>query len=162
MLAELRRLDDHARWADAVLLAALKASAGTPPDAWREFGHVVGAAETWLARLERRSPRVPVWPETGPAELEALAGRVHDAFGAFLSGLSEPDLASTCAYTNSAGRSFVNPVGEILLHVAMHGQYHRGKVNLLLRQARLAPAPCDYIAFVRGAPAAVGAPAGRS
>ena len=162
MLAELRRLHDHARWADGVLLAALKASGGTPPAAWREFGHVVGTAETWLARLERRPPRVPVWPETGPAELEALAGQVHDAFATFLAGLAEADLASTCAYTNTAGRSFVTPVGEILLHVAMHGQYHRGKVNLLLRQAQLAPAPCDYIAFVRGAPAATGAAGGRS
>lgn len=36
----------------------------------------------------------------------------------------------------------------------MHGQYHRGKVNLLLRQADRTPAPTDYIAFVRGVPAA--------
>jgi uncharacterized damage-inducible protein DinB len=57
-------------------------------------------------------------------------------------------------YTNSAGRSFVTPVGDILLHVALHGQYHRGKVNLLLRQAELEPAPVDFIGFVRGVPAA--------
>jgi uncharacterized damage-inducible protein DinB len=36
----------------------------------------------------------------------------------------------------------------------LHGQYHRGKINLLLRQAGLAPAPVDFISFVRGVPAA--------
>ena len=58
------------------------------------------------------------------------------------------------AYTTSAGKSFANTVKDILLHVAMHAQYHRGKINLLLRQAGLEPAPADYIAFIRGAPAA--------
>ena len=38
--------------------------------------------------------------------------------------------------------------------MALHGQYHRGKVNLLLRQGGHAPAPVDYVAFVRGVPAA--------
>ncbi|MFQ5740386.1 MAG: DinB family protein [Acidobacteriota bacterium] len=40
-------------------------------------------------------------------------------------------------------------------------QYHRGKVNLLLRQAGHAPAATDFIAFVRGAPAATEATARR-
>jgi hypothetical protein len=42
--------------------------------------------------------------------------------------------------------------------VVLHGQYHRGKVNLLLRQEGEQPAPTDYIAFVRGVPAAVTVP----
>lgn len=159
MIAEVRRLHDHARWADALVLAALKQPGSPPPAAWKEFGHVVGTTETWLARLQRRSPRVPVWPELSPGELEALAEKVHAGLAAYLGGLTEPALGGLCAYTNTAGRRFENPVCDVLLHLAMHGQYHRGKVNLLLRQAGLAPAPCDYIAFVRGAPAAtMGAP----
>jgi uncharacterized damage-inducible protein DinB len=155
MLAELRRLFEHARWADGVLLGALKGQAGAPAAAWSEFGHILGAGETWLSRLERRASRAPVWPDVSHAELEALAGQMHGGYAAYLSALTETGLAGTCSYTNTAGRTFENPVGEILLHVAMHGQYHRGKVNLLLRQAGLNPAPTDYIAFVRGAAAAV-------
>jgi hypothetical protein len=37
----------------------------------------------------------------------------------------------------------------------LHGQYHRGKINLLLRQSGAEPAPADYISYVRGVPAAV-------
>jgi len=159
VIAELRRLFEHARWADGLLLAALESRSSVPEAAWTEFAHVVGAGETWLARLERRTPRVPVWPELPHAAVERLASEVHAAFAAYLAGLSEARLAEGCAYTNTAGRSFGNPVGEILLHGAMHGQYHRGKVNLMLRQAGLEPAPCDYIAFVRGAAAATTPPA---
>jgi len=57
-------------------------------------------------------------------------------------------------YTNSAKREFSTALGDILVHVALHGQYHRGKVNLLLRENGLEPVPADFIAFVRGAPAA--------
>ena len=34
------------------------------------------------------------------------------------------------------------------------GQYHRGKINLLLRQQQATPIPVDCIAFLRGSPAA--------
>jgi len=40
-------------------------------------------------------------------------------------------------------------VRDILLHVAMHGQYHRGQINQLLRGAGLEPISVDYIVFVR-------------
>ena len=40
----------------------------------------------------------------------------------------------------------------------VHGQYHRGKVNLLLRQEGMSPVPGDFIAYVRGAPAATSRP----
>jgi uncharacterized damage-inducible protein DinB len=63
-------------------------------------------------------------------------------------------MESPVTYTTSAGKAFTNAVKDVLLHVAMHAQYHRGKINFLLRQAGLQPAPTDYIAFIRGAPAA--------
>ena len=158
MIPELRRLLDHARWADRLLLDALKGTPDAPAPAWKELAHVVGAAELWLARLERRPARTGVWPELPAVGVEALAEHVHDGYAAYLSRLTEGGLGELCAYTNSAGRPFETPVGEILLHVALHGQYHRGKVNVLLRQAGLAPAPTDYIAFVRGVPAATTPP----
>jgi len=158
MVEEIRRLVAHARWADLRLLAALRDSGGEPAEALREFGHVLGAAETWLARLEHRSARVAVWPALGLAEAEPLAERVHAGYAAYLADLGAARLEWLVPYTNSAGQSYENSVGNILLHVSLHGQYHRGKVNLLLRQAGHAPAPTDYIGFIRGAAAATTPP----
>jgi uncharacterized damage-inducible protein DinB len=161
MLAEVRRLREHAEWADRALLNALQRTPNVPADVVREYGHVLGGAEVWLARLERRPARAAVWPALRLAELEDLAGAVHAGYATYVAVLDEPALECLTAYTNSAGQSFETSVKDILMHVALHGQYHRGKINLLLRQAGLSPVPTDYIAFVRGVPAATTADARR-
>ena len=154
-LLQLQRLHDHVAWADAALLAALeRALPATPPAALREYAHVLGAEEVWLARLEGRPSRTAVWPELPVGELAPLARALRDGYARHLAVLGEHDLRREVRYVNSAGASFVTAAGDILLHVALHGQYHRGKINGLLRQAGLEPAPVDYIHFVRGAPAA--------
>lgn len=152
MLVEMRRLFDHVAWADTRLLAALQGAAATP--ALREYAHILGADEVWLARLEGRPPRVAVWPALPLGELAALAESVSAGYANYLQSLDEAALDRLVAYTNSAGQSFQNSVRDILLQVALHAQYHRGKINLLLRQAGVEPAPTDYIAYVRGVAAA--------
>lgn len=150
----IRSLWRHSAWADEELLKALRASGGEPAEALREYAHVLGAEEVWLARLEGREPRAAVWPEASLPEVERLAEGARAACRVFLDGLRDEDLEAEVTYRNSAGREFTNKVADVLLHVALHGQYHRGKVNVLLRQAGHQPAPVDFIAHVRGAPAA--------
>ncbi|MGQ0703877.1 MAG: DinB family protein [Gemmatimonadales bacterium] len=161
MIEAIQRLWAHARWADLRLLAGLheaEARGGAPVEAWREYAHILGTTETWLARLTQRVSGLAVWPALDPAEALRLTELVHAGYAAYLKDLTVLRMTSQVRYTSSAGQSFENSVGDILLHAAMHAQYHRGKVNLLLRQAGRAPAPTDYIAFVRGVPAATTPP----
>ena len=44
---------------------------------------------------------------------------------------------------------------DILLHVCLHGAYHRGQVAVSMRSGGAEPAPTDFIAMRRGVPAAV-------
>ena len=53
-----------------------------------------------------------------------------------------------------AGASFVTRLDDILLHTMLHGAYHRGQVSLMVRRSGGTPSPTDYIAFIRGVPAA--------
>ena len=153
----LRRLWAHASWADSTLLERLQRAA-VPPDVLREFAHIIGAEEVWLSRLAGRAATAPVWPNLELAETADLLRETHPQYAQLIDGLADDDLGRGVAYTNSAGRAFTTPVGDILLHVMLHGQYHRGKINLLLRRAGLEPAPLDVIAWVRGAPAATAVP----
>lgn len=157
-LRTLRRMWEHAAWADALLLEALESMQPPPEMAWREYSHVLGAESVWLDRLRQRPARVAVWPELTFAEAAALAADLRVDYTAYLDALTTDAIDVAVPYVNSAGHSFATPAGDILLHVALHGQYHRGKVNLLLRQAELAPAPTDYIAFARGVAAATTSP----
>ena len=153
-LEQLRRLWAHAEWADGLLLAALEQQPNPPAEALREYAHILGAEETWLSRLEGRAARAAVWPEPAPETVGELARSVRAGYGAYLGSLAESELDRGVAYVNSAGLAFTTPAVDILLQVMLHGQYHRGKINLLLRHAGLAPAPVDFISFVRGVPAA--------
>jgi uncharacterized damage-inducible protein DinB len=158
-LALLRQLWQHSTWADDELFRALTGAPASLDHVWREYQHILGAEEIWLSRLEQRGSRVGVWPTLSRDEAGALRQTLTNDYATFLLRLSDSSLEHSVSYTTSDGRPFTNVVGDILAHVAMHGQYHRGKVNLLLRQAEVAPAPVDYITFIRGAPTATQASA---
>ena len=150
----IRRSLAHNAWADRLVLDALRAH----PEltiAVREYAHVLGAASVWLARLEHRPSPVPVWPTLTLDEADALRRDLAAGYEGLLSALDVGALDRSVEYTNSAGQTFRTTVVDILEHVALHGQYHRGKINQLLRQAGAEPAPVDFIAYVRGVPAAV-------
>jgi uncharacterized damage-inducible protein DinB len=151
----IRRIFAHAAWADKLVLDALIAAGNdAPPDVWREYAHVLGADAVWLSRLELAPPPLPVWPELSRDEVIALRERVVSGYERYLERASEATLNGNLDYVNSLGQAFSNTPLEILVHVAMHAQYHRGKINQILRQSGSEPAPVDYISYVRGVPAA--------
>ncbi|MFL5607348.1 MAG: DinB family protein [Gemmatimonadaceae bacterium] len=153
----LGRLFDHLAWADANARDALRAMPASSAEAARAtelFAHVAAAEHVWLARLKERQPQHPVWPNLDLAAAAALARDTAAELRRYVASLGPGDLAREVDYTNSAGRRFRDRVDDILVHVAMHGAYHRGQIALLTRQGGGEPASTDYIAFVRGAPAA--------
>lgn len=148
----------HLAWADRRVLEALRGAAAPDPRAIELFAHVLGAEHVWLARLSGAPAEVPVWPRIVLDECERLADANRARLDAFLESLGPDDLTRSVAYTNSAGQPFTTAIEDILLHVAMHGSYHRGQIAWLLRQGGDTPAPTDVIGFVRGAPAATRQP----
>jgi len=154
MPAHLDRLFAHLTWADRRVLTSLQEATAPPPRALELYAHVLAAEHVWLARLTAKVPVHPVWPDLTLLECAALSARNEALYGEFLRGLDATALARDVAYVNSAGQPFTSKVEDILLHVCLHGTYHRGQVALLLRQAGEPPLPTDFIAFVRGAPAA--------
>jgi uncharacterized damage-inducible protein DinB len=153
----LRRLFDHLAWADGNARDALRAMPASSAEATRAtalYAHVAAAEHVWLARLTGRPQEYAVWPELALDAGAALAARTATELRQLVASLGPDDLAREVDYTNSAGRRFRDRVDDILMHIAMHGAYHRGQIALLTRQGGGEPASTDYIAFVRGAPAA--------
>ena len=153
-LQQLERLWEHSLWADLALYVAIETCSDLT-EVWREYGHVLAVEELWLSRLTRRRSSVPVWPTLSAEETRALRAHIADGYARYLGALTPGALSDSIPYTNSAGDAFASTIGDILLQMLLHGQYHRGKINLLLKQNDCAPEPVDYIGFVRGSPAAV-------
>ena len=152
--SQLRRLIDHLRWADIHVLDGLRVAGSAEPRALEIFAHVLGAEQVWVSRILGRSSDVAVWPTLTLDECRALAGRNAADLRDIVGEGADAAMFREVAYVNSAGKPFRSTVEDIVLHVALHGMYHRGQVALLVRAGGGEPTPTDYIAFIRGAPAA--------
>ena len=153
MISNLTRLYAHAQWADERTLRSIVENAHVPARALELFAHMLGAEHVWLTRITGAPPRLPAWPTLSGAECDALMAENHAGYAAVLSALDADGLAREVTYRNSAGHEYTSTVADMLLHVVMHGCYHRGQVAALVRAAGDTPQSTDYIAFVRGAPA---------
>lgn len=150
----LSRLLGHLAWADDRVLAALRSATNPDPSCRELFAHVLAAEHVWLARLKGETPTHPVWPDLSLEQCAALVQTNQRALTAYVDALSLERLQQGVTYVNSAGRQFTSSIEDILLHVALHGSYHRGQIAWALRKGGSVPIATDYIAFVRGAPAA--------
>ncbi|MEO8448522.1 MAG: DinB family protein [Gemmatimonadota bacterium] len=148
------RLMAHLVWADQLVVEALESATAPDPRALELTGHVLGAERVWLARIRGEPASVPVWPSPTLTECRELLAGNCAALQQDLDRLTATELGRPVTYTNSAGVQFTNTVQDILLHVCLHGAYHRGQVAQLLRAQGSSPNPTDYIAFIRGEPTA--------
>jgi uncharacterized damage-inducible protein DinB len=151
----LQKLVAHLGWADTLVLDSLRRAAPLDPRAFELYRHVLGTEEVWLGRLEGRKPTLAVWPDLSLEDCAAAARTNLENLQRYVAALSPADLPRGVTYINSAGNQFTSSVEDILIHLCLHGAYHRGQVSLALRQSGAEPAPTDYIAFARGSPAAI-------
>lgn len=153
-VGQLSKLITHLGWADDRVLAALRSATDPDPACLDLFAHVLAAEHVWLARLKGETPRHPVWPTLTLEECAGLVQANQRELTATIGALDRAALARRVTYQNSAGQEFTNSVEDILLHVCLHGTYHRGQIAWALRHGGGVPMPTDYIALARGAPAA--------
>ncbi|MGA3212055.1 MAG: DinB family protein [Terriglobales bacterium] len=143
----LQRLFAHDDWANHEVLLSIKNAGGNSP-ARRLLAHLIGAERLWLSRLQRDGKEVLVWPELAVAECETQLWELKSAWHDYLSTAGHSE-AEVITYINSKGERWQNTVADILLHVVMHSQYHRGQIALVLRESGAEPAYTDYIQAVR-------------
>lgn len=154
MKDHFRRLFRHLEWADARVLASLRAARNQQQRNVELYAHILGSEHTWLSRIAGTAPRVVVWPTLTLDECERLAAENVSAFNELVSRLTPELLQKSVSYRNSAGDQFTSTIEDMLTHVTLHGAYHRGQIASSIRASGDTPSATDYIAFVRAAPAA--------
>lgn len=152
-------------WADAIVLRAVKECPAAPADpVIREKLYHIHLVQRAFLHLWTRTPfNLP--DLSSFADLDALeqwAREYHAELHSFVEGLGDRALdeivpipwAERIAQT--VGTETPEPVtlGTTMLQVAMHSGYHRGQVNLRLRELGSTPPLTDFIAwFWMGKPA---------
>ena len=154
MTETLARMAEHIRWADDAAYASLLAATNPHPHTLELFAHVVATEHVWLSRIRGEKQDLAAWPQLSLTQCAELGKRNAEEFSRLLDTLDEEQLDGSVTYRNSTGAEFTSQIRDILIHVALHGAYHRGQIAAAVRAGGDAPASTDYIAFVRGAPAA--------
>lgn len=150
MLETIRKLIAYGDWANARIVTALRASSGHDQKALHLLAHLLVSERIWLLRLNSEdTSAINKSPELSLAECENLANENQKAYTDLLGSLSQDKLGSLVTYRNFKGTEFRTPAGEILLHVALHGTYHRGQIAIAIRAAGGIPVDTDFITFVR-------------
>ncbi|MCR2804102.1 DinB family protein [Paenibacillus soyae] len=147
----LTRMMEHLYWANGRLAAAMKEQGADHPEALRLLRHVVMAERVWLTRLQGNdSSHLAIWNTSETLdELIGMLGRNERGYRSYMEGLSEERLDDIVDYRNQSGAPFRTSIRDIVTHVALHGQYHRGQINRILRAESLEPVGLDFILFAR-------------
>ncbi len=150
MDTQLDRLYQHLAWADRLLLGALAKAVEPPEQVLRLLGHLLGAERIWLKRVRSEdSTQDTVWPALSLAQCGPVAVATSTGFQDFLRTATASQLAAPITYRTTKGQPMESILSDILLHVALHGAYHRGQIAALLRREGLEPISTDFITFAR-------------
>ena len=148
MTDDYRRLFDYDAWANGETLASLRAAVNPLEKARKLLGHIVGTERLWLSRIEGKEAPA-VWPDLSLAECNAGIEEMQGRWARFLESATPESFPRAVEYTNSKGERWTSSATEILMHVVLHGSYHRGQIALELRGAGFEPAYTDYIEAAR-------------
>ena len=149
-------LIDEKRWADRGLYQAVGENFDrlNQEDRFlmlRVLDHIHTVDRIFQHNLQRlphsfTAPRSETLPEL--AALTQSAAAVADWYASYVRFLSEADLVQPLDFVFTSGKPARMTRGEIILHVCLHGIYHRGNAGALLQLRGLTPsrdAITDYL-----------------
>ena len=138
----LKKLFEYDDWANREEVRHLRSLKAPPPQAMKILAHIVGTEWLWLGRLRGEKPAV-VWPDLTLDQIAEQIDRLRDEWP------REFGRTDVVEYVNSKGEKWSSRADDILMHVIIHGGYHRGQIAILVRQSGETPAYTDYIHCVR-------------
>jgi len=151
--ALLLRLSEHTAWANARTAASLLALPTPPAAALRLFAHIVSTESLYYRRVRGDDPfPQEFWPALSLHEAAVRGAESGRLLAVFVRERDEEALRRPVRYRDSHGAAYETPIHEMLVHVALHGEHHRGQIAALVRTAGGEPAVTDLIAFVRAHP----------
>lgn len=132
------------------LLGALEKSPGSGERTEAIFAHILAARKIWMERLtnDGRS-ETPVWPVLDFDQCAALIEENDQSYKSYLQSKSAAHLMEQVSYQNSEGTRFDERPCDILMHVVIHGGYHRGQIAQAMRRAGGESINTDYIFHLR-------------
>lgn len=93
--------------------------------------HLQGVPHAFQAPRSEKPPKL--------ATLAQSAREVDDWYGSYVGGLTEGDFEQPIDFVFTSGTPARMTRGEILLHICLHGTYHRGNAGAVLQLQGIHP-----------------------
>lgn len=150
LLTQIRKNFDHDYWANDKFIKALLEMTTPPEKAIKIQSHILFAWDVWLARLlkEDLSGFTNPNPSYSLLECREKLDSLFEKWKNYLSKLKAEDLKEAIVYQNTKGKRFEHKIQNILMHVNMHSQYHRGQLALLVSQEGGNRPTTDFGAYI--------------
>lgn len=145
----IQRMYDYVCWANDYLLDIIHQSEDNP-ELLRLFSHILFSERVWLRRMNGEdTSNLEIWANVNYEQCKELVVENKELVETFIGELTEEKLMQSTTYTTNAGQQFTNTIEEILNHIALHGQYHRGQINFKIRELGYEPVNVDFLTFIR-------------
>lgn len=138
-VGDLNRLLSYDCWANCAL--AKRLGEASPGKALSLLAHIFGMHRLWQARVRGEAMagtwQRAMWPPPRPSKFASECDDIRDSWSELLEGR---DPKQTISYTDLAGRERQTSLADAVVHIALHGSFHRGQISLLIGSAKH-PAP---------------------
>lgn len=144
-MTPLPELVAHATWANRAWLLFI--ADRFAPDEWlrRRLSHVLLAERVWFQRVGGEEPGRDIWALLAFAEIETLLAGHERIYAQLLEG----DLDRVVPFQRFTGETCRSPVADILVHLMLHGEHHRGQMAAHVSARRVSPINTDFIEYRR-------------
>ena len=117
--------------------------------------HMLNAERIWWDRLQKESPVILPVDDMVIAFSEIISEMQDQSirWKNYVTENAEEVFLQSMEYKNLQGKLFVQPIGEMLLHMFNHGTYHRGQLITMMRILGETQMPqTDFILYSRNNP----------
>jgi len=140
----------HMSWADKQIILAISKQTESMDKAQALLGHIVSAEYIWLSRIGRKDiGSFTPWTKLSIKECSELSEENYKGYMKIVEGMTDQLADSIIQYKTTKGDEMESRMGDILLHVGLHGSYHRGQIAAILKVNGFPPPSTDYILYCR-------------
>lgn len=114
------------------------------------LSHLISVEEMWLERLKQTPDYlIDIWETFSIQEIEVLSNNNSTGWQKFIKRQNKNNFNKiTCSYPNSNGKEVTYLFIDIMQQVLTHSNYHRGQINLLLKELNLELPKINFINFI--------------
>lgn len=115
------------------------------------FSHMVADMKPWIMMLTKQSvpDNIDCLPSWDIQQCRIELADMDDKMGQYLSSVTNTELENKVDSLKSRGQIFTHTVTQVLTQMAIHSQYHRGQIEMLIKKETGIYLPTSYMPYLR-------------